>query len=120
MIRISMPWESALLKNQAFNAGNPRLRHTKQCKQAMDDVFWLVKQASPGAYKWNGGRIKVVITAYRANSLIDAQNLIDAVSDALEVALGVDDKHFDVSAVGKMDAEDPRIVIEIEEVIEDG
>lgn len=119
-MRISMPWNSALLKNQAYNGGNPRWGHTKACKQAMSDIFFLMKAEMRGRWRWRGGRIKVAITAYRANSLIDAQNLVDAVSDAVELGLQVNDKHFDVSAVGKTDAEDPRIVIEIEQEMKGG
>ena len=113
MLSISMPWNSALLKNQAYRGNNPRHGHTPQCKAAMDDIFWLVKEQ--GGFVWAGGRIQVTITAHRGNSLIDAQNLVDSVSDALELALGVNDRYFDVSAVGKMDKENPRIVIEVEQ-----
>lgn len=110
-MRIEMPWESYLLKNQAFIAGNPRWGHTKKCKRVMDDIFWLVKEQ--GGFVWNGERIQVVITAYRPRLSIDAQNLVDAVSDAIELAIGVNDREYDVSAIGKLDKVNPRIVIEL-------
>jgi len=113
MMAISMPWTSALLKNQAFNANNPRLGYKKQCQRAMDDIFWLVKEQ--GGFRWHGGRLKITLTAYVADTRIDAQNLVDAVSDALEIALGVNDKHFDISPIRKVDKEKPRIEIRVEQ-----
>jgi len=112
-MQISMPFEACLLKNQAYPMGDTKLGHTKQCRKAMDDIFWLVKEQ--GGFVWRGGRLKITLTAYVANLSIDAQNLVDAVSDALEVALGVNDKHFDISTIRKVDREKPRIEIQVEQ-----
>jgi len=114
LILMSMPWRSSLLKNQSFNQNNPRHGHTKECKDAMTELFWEMKRAMAGKWKWKGGRLKITLTAYVANRNIDAQNLVDAVSDALEVALGVNDKHFDISPIRKVDKENPRIEIRVE------
>lgn len=114
MLEMSMPWRSSLLKNQSFNQNNPRHGHTKECKAAMDELFWEMKRAMAGKWKWKGGRLKITLTAYVANLNIDAQNLVDAVSDALEVALGVNDSQFDITARRCIDKQNPRIEIRVE------
>lgn len=117
---ISIPWESCLLKNQAYVNGDTKLGHTKACKKAMWDIVLIMRPAMGYDWEWNGGRIQVVITAYRPSVKVDAQNLIDAVSDALEEALRVNDRNFDIAAIGKLDKEDPRIVITIAQEEDDG
>ena len=123
MLKITLPWRSCLLKNQSFNANNPRYGHTKECKAAMDEIFWEIKRNYPGKFKYNGNRLKVTLTAYVANLNIDAQNLVDSVSDALEVALGVNDKALDITAIREVDKANPRIEIIVEQTdigMEDG
>jgi hypothetical protein len=111
--RITIAWESALLKNQAYVAGDMKLGHTAACQKAMWDIVMLLRPAVGYGFKWNGNRIQVTITAYLPRTNIDAQNTIAAISDAVEIAIGVDDSNFDVSAIGKLDKDNPRIVIEV-------
>ena len=115
--KIVLEWDSNLLKNQAYVNGDPKLGHTDACLKAMWDIKILFTTAA-----WDfqdDRRIQVVITAYRPRGNIDAQNLVDAVSDALEDAIHRNDADFDVSAVGKIDASRPRIEIEVSYVEDD-
>ena len=109
--KIVLEWDSNLLKNQAYVNGDPKLGHTDACLKAMWDIKMLFTTAA-----WDfqdDRRIQVVITAYRPRANIDAQNLVDSVSDALEDAIHRNDADFDVSAIGKLDATRPRIEIEV-------
>ncbi len=108
-----------MLDNQAYVNGDMKLGHTKQCKKAMWDIVMLMRPAVGYDWEWDGERIQVTIRAYRPSVAIDAQNLIKAVSDAIEKALHVDDRNFDVAAVGRLDKEEPRIVITITQTQED-
>lgn len=107
-----LSWDSSLLKNQAYVNGNPKLGHTDACLKAMWDIKML---CTPFAWDFQDTdrRIKTLITAYRPRANIDAQNLVDAVSDALEDAIHRNDKDFDVTAIGKLDTIRPRIEIEL-------
>lgn len=109
--KIVLAWDSSLLKNQAYVNGDPKLGHTAACLKAMWDIKMMFTSVA-----WDfqdDRRIQVVITAYRPRSNVDAQNLVDAVSDALEDAIHRNDADFDVSAIGKMDAIRPRIEIAV-------
>jgi len=108
---IEIPWESSLLVNQAYVNGDMKLGHTKQCQKAMWDIVVLMRPAVGYGWEWNRERIQVVITAYRPSVRVDAQNLIKVVSDAVEEAIRVNDREFDVAAIGKLDTKNPRIRI---------
>jgi len=108
--KIVLGWESSLLKNQAYVNGDPKLGHTKQCEKAMWDIKMLLTSVGY-SFDSEGERIKVIIIAYRPRENIDAQNLIDACSDAIELGIHVDDKNFDIGAFGKIDKIRPRIEI---------
>ena len=110
--KIVIGWGSALLKNQAYRGGDVRQGHTDACVKAMWDIKMLLTSVAH-SFKPAPPRIQVVITAYRPSGNIDAQNLIDAVSDAVELGINVNDKDFDVSAIGELDLDRPRIEIAI-------
>lgn len=112
--KIELPWTSALLDNQANPAGDKKLGNTQACQKAMWDIVLLLRsKLFPMGWKWNGERIQVEITACRPRSNIDAQNLVKKVCDAIENAINVDDKHYDVSTKAIDDKVRPRIEIEI-------
>lgn len=106
------PW---LLKNQAYRNGDPKLGRTTAGIKAMWDLVMLLRPAVGYGFKkkWNGERLQVVITAYRPSNVSDAQNFVDAISDAVEDALGINDSNYDVFAFGKIDKTCPRIRITI-------
>lgn len=106
------PW---LLKNQAYRNNDPKQGRTKEGKLAMWHLVLMLRPAVGYGFKkkWNGKRLQVIITAYRPNNVSDAQNFVDAVSDAVEDALGINDSDYDVFAFGKIDKENPRIRIQI-------
>ena len=109
--RISIGWCSALLKNQSHVNNDMKLGHTKECLKAMWDIKMLL---TPVAYSFNAdSRIQVTIVAYRPRTNIDAQSLEAAISDAIEQGIHVDDKHYDIHIIGKLDKLKPRIEIEI-------
>lgn len=110
---ITIPWAPSLLKNAAYIAGDTKRGHTPQCTKAMWDIVMLLRPAVGYDWVWNQERISVKITAYRPSNTPDAQNLVDAVSDAIEHAIHVNDREYDVSAVGRVDPGNPRIVIEL-------
>lgn len=110
--KIVLVWDSSLLKNQAYVNGDPTKGHTKECLKAMWDIKMLCTVFAWG-FQDESRRIDVLITAYRPRANIDAQNLVDAVSDALEDAIHRNDADFDVSAAGKLDPIRPRIEIEL-------
>jgi len=112
--KITLPWMSSLLDNQAYIAGDTKLGHTDACRTAMWQIVMLLRPAMGYGWKWNGERIQVAITAYRPRTNIDAQNLTKAISDAIELAIHVDDKHYDVSSKAVDDYEGKaRIEIEV-------
>jgi hypothetical protein len=111
--KIDLPWQSALLKNQSYVGNDMKRGHTPECEKAMWDIVMLLRSKLYG-WNWNGERIDVLIRAYRPRTNIDPQNLVDSVSDAIEDAIHIDDKHYDVAAVGIDDYEgEPRIEIEL-------
>jgi hypothetical protein len=111
--KVELLWDSNLLKNQSYINNDMKLGHTPECQKAMWDIVMLLRSQLYG-WNWNGERIQVLIRAYRPRTNIDAQNLIASVSDAIESAIHVDDKHYDVAAVGIDDYEgEPRIEIEL-------
>jgi hypothetical protein len=114
--KITLVWQSALLKNQAYVAGDMKLGHTDACQKAMWDIKMLIAPAVGYGFAkdWNGERIKVKITAYRPRTNIDPHNLEAAIADAIEMGIHVDDSNYDVSAVAVDDYEgEPRIEIEL-------
>jgi Holliday junction resolvase RusA-like endonuclease len=110
--KISIGWSSALLKNQSYVNNDMKLGHTDACQKAMWDIKMLL---TPVAYSFNAdSRIRVKITAYRPRKNIDAQNLVDAVSDAVELGIHIDDSNYDVEPVAIDDYEGKaRIEIEL-------
>jgi Holliday junction resolvase RusA-like endonuclease len=113
LAEISIDWESSLLKNQAYYQGDMKKGHTKACVKAMWDIKMLLRPAIGYGWIWNRQRLTVKITAYRPSPVIDAQNLEAAISDAIETAIGVDDREFDIVTIGRMSTANPRIEIEI-------
>jgi len=111
--KIEIGWEPDLLDNQSYVNNDMKLGRTVACRKAMWDIVMLMRPAVGYDWEWDGERIQVTITAYRPTVQSDAQNLIKAISDALENALRVNDREFDVSAIGKLDRENPRIEIEV-------
>ena len=117
--KIEIGWEPSLLKNSAYYLGDTKQGHTKACKKAVYDIVMLLRGELRGRFRWNGERIQVVITAYRPRTNIDAQNFVDAISDAVQIAINVNDSNFDVVAVGKTDTDNPRIEIELIQEMKD-
>ncbi len=113
LAEIELKWPPALLKNNAYINGDTKRGHTKQCKKAMWDIKMILRPAIGYGWVWNGERLQVTITAYRPTAQSDAQNFVDAVCDAIELAIGVNDREYDVSAIGRLDKADPRIQITI-------
>lgn len=117
--KIEIGWEPSLLKNQSHYLGDNKQGITKSCKKAVYDIVMLLRGELRGRFRWNGERIQVVITAYRPRTNIDAQNFVDAISDAIQIAINVNDSNFDVVAVGKTDTDNPRIEIELIQEMKD-
>lgn len=113
--KIVIGWEPALLKNVAYVNGDTKLGHTEGCLKAMWDIKMLLTSVSRSFDEDENRRIKVVIHAYRPRANIDPQNLVDAVSDAIEPGIHVNDRFFDVSAIGFIDHDRPRIEITLEQ-----
>ena len=111
--KITIGWEPSLSKNNAYVKGDMKLGHTKQCQKAMWDIVMLMRPAVGYGWKWNVERINVTITVYRPGETADAQNFVDTISDALQEALRVDDRYFDVTPVAEIDRDKPRIEIEV-------
>jgi len=112
--KITYPYTPYLSKNKAYLLGDTKLGHNSQTQKAMDDIALLIRPPFY-AHKWNDNRIKVTITVYRPNDRSDAQNFVDTISDAIEVGIGVNDSQFDITAIGEVDKDNPRIVIEVEQ-----
>lgn len=55
----------------------------------------------------------VVIKVYRKTRSSDAHNFAEGICDALEKALGINDRYFSVYSVPLIDKENPRIRIEV-------
>jgi Holliday junction resolvase RusA-like endonuclease len=120
-VSISIGWQAALSKNQAYNMGDPKLGHTPSCEKAMLDIVLLLRPAIGYGWKWNGERIKVKINVYRPRKNVDAQNFVDSVSDAVEEAIHVDDSNFNVVPLAIDDYEgEPRIEIELTQEVSNG
>jgi len=111
--KIAIGWNSALLDNQAYVAGDTKLGHTTDCTKAMLDIKMLLTSVAHSFVADKERRIQVAITAFRPRSNIDAQNLVKACCDAIKHGIHVDDSYYDVEAIGKLDHARPRIEIEI-------
>jgi len=114
--KIEIPWSGArhLSKNVLYYGGNKRNGMTKEARTEIDGAALELRSKFYG-YKWTDVRIKVNIFVFRPRTNIDAQNWVDAVSDLVELAIGVDDSNFDVTPFCVDDKNDPRVVIEVEQ-----
>jgi len=112
--KIVYPYEPYLNKNSMHPLGDAKLGYVSRAKKAMDGISFLIRPPFYG-YRWNNNRIKVTITVYRPQENIDPHNFETSICDAIKVGIGVDDCEFDVSCIGKVDKENPRIVIEVEQ-----
>lgn len=108
---ISIGWESSLLKNQSYVNNDMKLGHTDPCQKAMWDIKMLL---TPWAWSFSDKpRIQVTITAYRPRANIDSQSLEAAISDAIEAGIHINDSEYDISIIGKLDRDKPRIEITV-------
>lgn len=57
--------------------------------------------------------VLVVITVYSKTRSCDAHNYAEGVCDAIEAAIGVNDRWFQVYTIPKVDKKNPRIEIEV-------
>lgn len=111
--KIVAPWSSALLKNQARKNSGIKGSYSDDCLLAMWGIKILLTSVSRSFDEDENRRIQVTINAYRPRANIDAQNLVDTVSDAIEPGIHVNDKYYDVTAVGFLDPANSRIEIEL-------
>ena len=123
-IEVSLPFESALLKNQSHRTDRHTGRRgkTAACAKAMQDIVFTIRGEchKQGVY-FVEGDIKLMIAVYRPKTNIDAQNVVDAVCDAVRDAINVDDRWDEsVLTISKLDKADKRIVIIIEQEDSDG
>lgn len=114
--KIEIPWVGArhLSKNVLYNAGNKQLGLTREAQAEINGAALMLRSKFIG-YKWSDSRIKVMVIVCRPRTNIDAQNWVDAASDLVELAIGINDSNFDVTPICIDDKQNPRVIIEVEQ-----
>lgn len=71
----------------------PKIIKTDEAAAYQRGAALLVRAARPSGWKWDGGRLRIRWKFYLTR-LVDGDNLIKVVADALSGAIDVDDRYF--------------------------
>lgn len=97
MIVVTLPYSSKLsknCKNVGWNTG--RYYKSTEKKSSASEIVYLVRQhlgEIAGAK-----RLYLAIVLFRKHRRTDPQNLVELLSDAVEVATGIDDCNYQISS----------------------
>lgn len=111
-ISVSIPWAIArwLSKNRAHVISGKRLVMTEECARASKSLEDSIALQKP---MFRQDEILVTIRVVRPDRRSDAPNFVDRVCDAVKRAIAVDDVWFGAVAIPAIDAENPRLEVEI-------
>lgn len=111
-IVVEMPWESArwLSKNRSLATSGKRIVVTEECARASLLLEKLIAIERP---MFREDEITVTIRVVRPDRRSDAPNFVDRVCDAVKRAIAVDDVWFGAVAIPEIDAENPRLEVEV-------
>jgi len=99
LVRVAIPFEYGISKNAAWsfagggNGGHVYLR--EKHKNIRELLTLHIKQACRNI-EWYEDKVWIDILVQKPNHQGDAVNVIDAVCDAVKVAIGVDDRWFSI------------------------
>ena len=127
-IKITIPYTAKLSKNVALKRTRTGMAKSKATKAEQDRIHYMVKGAIhyahskpfiPGHKVW----LKIVVyrprdPAEKRTGDIDPINVLDTIADAVKGAIGVDDDVFSAVVDWRVEKENPRIEIIIEQEVE--
>lgn len=82
----------ATIRTDRSGRSYPGIIKSDRARAYHDAAIWLIRAARPGRWKPEG-MIRIQLSLYLAND-IDSDNTIKTISDAVQTALGIDDKRF--------------------------
>lgn len=111
-IVVSMPWESArwLSKNRSHAPVGKRIVMTEECRRAMSVLENLIAIEKP---LFREDRVTVNIMVHHPTDDSDGANFVDRVCDAVQNAIGVNDRLFRGSWDSIVEEVNPRLEVEI-------
>ncbi len=111
-IAVSMPWESArwLSKNRSHAPVGKRIVMTEECRRAMSVLEKLIAIEKP---LFREDRVTVNIMVRHPTEDSDGANFVDRVCDAVQNAIGVNDRFFGGSWDSIVEEVNPRLEVEI-------
>jgi len=112
IVRVSIPFMYGMSKNAAWSStGKGHIFLRKEHSQLRDALALRIKNASRGI-TWFEDKVWIDILVQKPNQRGDAVNVVDAVCDAVKMAIGIDDRWF---CIKKLDwqvvKDDPRLIV---------
>jgi len=127
---IKYDYIKAISKNNTTKRSSSGMYKPKVVKGIQNDIRTLVRgaiNATDGRVKFRDGKVWVKIMVYRKRDPftkgpadVDPINFLDGVADAVEKAIGVNDKGFSSVVDWAVDPDDPRVEIVVEQESEYG
>ena len=115
-ISASFPYIAALSKNQKdiYTKKFTRKKIKNPDHEEIKRYIELKFRSLTSMHQFNPkGSVLVVITVFRKTNSSDAHNFAEGICDALEKAIGINDRQFHVYTIPMIDKERPRITVEI-------
>ena len=116
ILKITYPFQSVLNKNQMWKT-NRFGRQYLACRSQMEALALAIAfQKAKNRVQYAPGRkIRVDLMVYLPNHRSDSQNYLDVILDAVQKAIGINDRWFCGSWDWEIDKKNPRFIIEIGE-----
>jgi len=131
-IKVVIPYKhiKGISKNNNIKRSRNGMYKDKVVKGIQNEICMLVRgaiNATDGRVKFRDGKVWVKIMVYRKRDPfakgpadVDPINFLDGVADAVEKAIGVNDKGFSSVVDWAVDPDDPRVEIVVEQESEGG
>ena len=115
-LKITIPYTTALSKN-LLRVGRGRVyRLSAPEKDAI--CYQLRGERNRLKQSWENVKTYVDIMVYRPDMRCDPANFVDVILDAVQAAIGVDDRWYAGSWDWLIDKENPHIVVEVRQALE--
>ena|SRR3990167_6475935 len=115
-IKISYPFDSSLSKNR-MHRFNRFGRKYLACRPQMEALTLAIAfQKAKNRVQYAPGRkVMIGLMVYLPNHRSDSQNYLDVILDAVQKAIGVNDRWFCGSWDWEIDKKNPRFVVNIQQ-----
>lgn len=112
-IRIVLPFDRKLSKNKVFITKQGHIVRWKETNDARKDLVWEIKGIRHVFFQ---AKIWLDVTVFQPDHMGDALNYIDNIADAIQEAIGINDRWYAISNLNwHIDKNNPRIQIKIKQ-----